>query len=152
MCGPRLPVEGTEAIFFIFHFLGSIGVSQAQCESINSHLKYYASIHGLSFPRVRQKTMLKSFGLTGMTNDDVFITRVWSQFFGASAAFKFFTKNENRRKKKFPLGKGSKTVHGVVAKTMLKPMIRSRTGTMARKLVANQWAKPRQRRKGQPVA
>lgn len=88
-----------------------LGMSEAYAESVASLLKGYARISGLGFGRVVEKAKLRSWGVTGMPQDDRFVLRVWARFFGETLEFRFHTKKRRQRRRNFALGKGSKTVH-----------------------------------------
>lgn len=109
---PHCVPSGTEACFAVFHGSGSWGTSEAHAESVGSILKRYS--RKLSTTRVVAATQLRSHGVQGDGSDDTFIAVCWAKFFG-SGRFRFETKKPSQRRKKFPQGHGSKTLHGAVA-------------------------------------
>ena len=97
---PRGRPSGADAVFTMFHFFGSLGVSEALAESIGSFLKRYGlGKSSLSTGRVIEKTLLRSAGLQGDGSDDKFIQLVWSEFFGSvqPSAFTFSYKSRTKR-------------------------------------------------------
>ena len=59
---------GTEAAFNMFHVSGSLGLSEAHCESVASILKRYSNTW--TTDRVKFATMLRAHGVTGTGRDD----------------------------------------------------------------------------------
>ena len=56
-------------VFFVFHFLGMLGLSEAQAESVGSALKYYSRTRTLGFDKVTERAQLRSLGVTGRAKD-----------------------------------------------------------------------------------
>ena len=75
--------------------MGSLGLSEAMAESICSTLGRQASNNAsqLSLQRVIEKTMLCRGTSMFMNYDDLFILRVWAEYFGGLQPhrFKFVT-------------------------------------------------------------
>ena len=71
--------DGLEGAFALYHFLGSLGVSEALAESICSTLGRHAnaSANKLALQRVVEKTMLCRGTSSFMNYDDLFIQRAW---------------------------------------------------------------------------
>jgi hypothetical protein len=121
-------------------------VSEAQAESVNSLIKKYGSIPNLSFSRIREKVILRSGGISGDGADDRFILRTWAAFFGESSTFKFHAQKLRRRKRLFPLGRGSKTIHTLLKRSLQSSQIPHRIGKLsvqpgAHRPTGTQWAK-----------
>ena len=91
----------------MWHYFGSLGVSEASAESVASLLKKFSGIAGLSTQRVIEKTILQHSGLEGDGTDDSFILRVWAR----QGRTLFLYKHARRRTKQFGMGRGSKTLH-----------------------------------------
>ena len=97
--------------FFVFHFLGMLGHSEASAESSIGTLKRCSNSEiGVSTLRAVQKARLVLHGIRGVGYDDFFILRVWGEFFGQSS-FPFWVANRTSRERKWPLGAGSITLH-----------------------------------------
>ena len=110
--------SGTEAAFTVFHFSGSLGASEAHCESIAGTLKRFRK--GFATSSVVEATILRSNGLTGYGGEDEFVQVCWARFFG-SADFdrKGFSINQKLQRstlRQNPLGRGSKTVQRTICK------------------------------------
>jgi len=97
-------VPNTWYAFFAFHASGMLGTSEAMAEGAASALKRFSD-HRLacSTGRTVQKARLYLHGIRGLGNDDFFILKCWSLFFGSSN-FNFWCRNEDQRMKRWPLG------------------------------------------------
>ena len=107
--------DGLEGAFALYHFMGSLGLSEAMTESICSTLGRQASNNAsqLSLQRVIEKTMLCRGTSMFMNYDDLFILRVWAEYFGGLQPhrFKFVTGRPRARASRYPLGMGSSVIH-----------------------------------------
>ena len=116
--------EGLEGAFALYHFLGSLGVSEALAESICSTLGRHANAcaNKLALQRVVEKTMLCRGTSSFMNYDDMFILRAWGEYFGglAQRRFKFVTTTPRARAHRFPLGRGSSVIHHHVKRVQKK--------------------------------
>ena len=86
------------------------------CETVGSVLKYFAKDTRKANPdAVSAKTMMRLAGLEGQGPDDLFILRLWSEIAGPdgidSLRFHCSERFKKQRLKRWPLGKGSKTLH-----------------------------------------
>eukprot|EP00973_Karenia_brevis_P078711 10925138-Karenia_brevis.AAC.1 len=79
--------EGDMAVFMLWHFTGSFGVSEAKAESVASLLKHYGK-HSNTKVTI-EKTLIKDAGICGDGNDDEFLLSCWYLFFGESSADTF---------------------------------------------------------------
>ena len=110
-------------VWWILHAMGSTQGSEAFCESIGSLLKLYGQKRRrVSAAKADEKTRLRLAGLKGDGTDDVFLQRIFAEMFGSAENIKLFYKNRAARERRYPLGKGSKTLHNVrlKAKTIRK--------------------------------
>ena len=102
--------EGVEGAFALYHFLGSLGLSEAMAESICSTLGRHASADAsqLALQRVVEKTMLCRGTSAFMNYDDLFILRSWADYFGGLQPhrFKFVTMHPKARTRRFPCANG----------------------------------------------
>ena len=78
---------GTEAAFMIFHASGSLGLSEAHCESVASILKRYSKTW--TKDRVKFATMLRAHGVTGTGRDDGLLLLSWATFFAGTGKDEF---------------------------------------------------------------
>jgi hypothetical protein len=101
---------GTEAAFHLWHVSGSVGLSEAHCESVASILKRYSKTW--TTDRVKFATMLRAHGVTGTGRDDGLLLLSWAKFFAGSGKdeFNFDYKNRSKASKKRPHGDGSRVV------------------------------------------
>jgi len=106
---------GTEAAFTLFHDAGSLGLSEAHCESVASLLKRYSK--SWTTDRVKFATMLRPHGVTGTGRDDGLLLVSWANSFAGSGkdAFSFDYKNRRSAAKKRPHGDGSRVVERHIA-------------------------------------
>lgn len=114
-------------IFFLFHALGSVKVSEQLCESLASTLKMLAKDRpSAATESIVAKCMMRVAGLNGSADDDRFILRMWSEMVGAKNvdSVPFFVKQIKQREAKFPLGKGSKTLHNYNLKMRARKRIK----------------------------
>ena len=92
-----------------FHVMGSFQTSEARCESLASKLKEYGA-SGVTASRAVLKSILWE---ANPESSEAFILRVWAEVMGGSLSF-FNRRGQKRRKERFPLGLGSKTLHGLI--------------------------------------
>ena len=92
-----------------FHVMGSFQTSAAHCESLASKLKEYGA-SGVTASRAVLKSILWE---ANPESSEAFILRVWAEVMGGSLSF-FNRRGQKRRKERFPLGLGSKTLHGLI--------------------------------------
>ena len=106
---------GTEAAFTLFHDSGSLGLSEAHCESVASLLKRYSK--SWTTDRVKFATMLRAHGVTGTGRDDGLLLVSWAKFVAGSGkeTFSFDYKNRRSAAKKRPHGDGSRVVERHIA-------------------------------------
>ena len=112
----RFLPRGCEAAFELFHFMGMVGVSEARAEAVASMLKRYAPERSsrLSTDRIIEKSIVRNAGLNGLSADDLFLLRCWVEYLGGLQRDKFSFRcrwQAQARKRKFPLGGGSMTIH-----------------------------------------
>ena len=102
----------------MFHFSGSLGASEAHCESIAGTLKRFRK--GFATSSVVEATILRSNGLTGYGGEDDFVQVCWARFFGtADFDRKGFSINQQLQRstlRQNPLGRGSRTVQRTICK------------------------------------
>eukprot|EP00438_Fugacium_kawagutii_P035159 Skav230713 [mRNA] locus=scaffold715:157589:163818:- [translate_table: standard] len=111
---------GTEAVRLLYNFSGMWGTSEAEAESVGSLLKYYGRTKTLSFDRIVERVKLRHANIDGLPRCDALVLRIWAAYFGESCNFRFKTKKLQSRRRRFALGSGSKTLHRVVAKELLR--------------------------------
>jgi len=104
---PAFAPRARKLCFFVFHFTGSFGVSEAHAESMASVLKKYGSTVNLSAGRVIEKAVLRVGGLAGDGSDDSFLKRC----FQSLGRLNFHFKHGQKRARMFPAGRGSKPLH-----------------------------------------
>ena len=106
---------GTEAAFTLFHDSGSLGISEAHCESVKSLLKRCSK--SWTTDRIKFATMLRPHGVTGTGKDDGLLLVSWAKLFAVSGkeTFNFDYKNRRSAAKKRPHGDGSRVVERHIA-------------------------------------
>ena len=153
---PRFCPHGCEGALELFHFYGMLGTSEAVPESVASMLKYFSpkSMSSLLPTRVVEKVILKCAGIRGIGDDDMFIAKCWAEWFGSTAPkdFTFDCSSSCARRKKFPLGRGSKTIHNFLKRGRKQTWANSastlRGGRLASAVGSLQWRKHLRRERG----
>ena len=115
----RYRPAGCEAAFALYHFLGMLGISEAQAEGVASSLKRYspALASRLGTDRIIEKVMLRNSGVAGDGSDDVFILRCWAEYFGGLQKKHFrFHRLKRRGMRYLPLSGGSQVISTIQKK------------------------------------
>ena len=115
--------EEAMAASVLFHFWGSMGVSEAKAESVGSILKHFGSTSNLGTQGIVEKTLLRDAGICGDGSDDDFLVLCWSMFFGDASPSTFtFQKKRSAglARKRYACGKGSLFLHRTIVKTKPK--------------------------------
>lgn len=81
----------------LFHYAGSLGLSEAHAESIGSLLKRFSK--RTSTARVVEATILRAHGVRGDGRDDLFLQLCWANFFGGLLPSRFSFERRGRKRK-----------------------------------------------------
>ncbi|CAE7787680.1 unnamed protein product [Symbiodinium sp. CCMP2592] len=103
------------AFFYTFHSLGSIVSSSCLCESAGSLLKHF-SRGNPDTRRIVERTILRLAAVSGDGTDDAIILRTWLETVASPDKLNFIgssMKAYNKNLERWPLGQGSKTIHGM---------------------------------------
>ena len=75
--------RGAHFAFQLFHWIGSLCVSESSAESTGSVAKAFCQAHPQSLASICERTLLKSYGMKGDGSDDISLQRCRYEFFGS---------------------------------------------------------------------